>query len=102
MGATNRDVCEVEFRGDAALVRISGSLDASCTRKVERTLRRVGSAGVMRIVIDLRDLGRLDEDGIDVLVGALARAEHDGVELALVHRDGTVQRGGVDRSLAHA
>lgn len=92
MGVIDRDICEVELRGDAALVRISGSLDAGCARQVERVLRRVGSAGLTRIVIDLRDLGRLDEEGIEVLVDALGRAEQDGVELALVHHDGAVRR----------
>jgi anti-anti-sigma factor len=94
MGVLNTDVCEVEFRGDAALVRIRGSLDAGCAHRVERVLRRVGAAGLSRVVIDLRELYGLDEEGIDVLVETLGRAERDGVELALVQRDGVVHRAG--------
>ena len=97
MREIRRDVCEVELRGRAALVRISGPLDAGCAGSVERTLRRLGTAGLERIVLDLRELGSLDEEGVSVLVAALARAERDGVEVALVRPDGAVQRAGAVR-----
>lgn len=101
-GEPHQEVCEVELRGNAALVRISGSLDAGCARRVERVLRRVVKGGLVRIVIDLRYLGRLDEDGIEVLVSALARAERAGTEVALVHPHGAVQRAGAARVAALA
>lgn len=101
-GEPHQEVCEVELRGSAALVRISGSLDAGCARRVERVLRRVVKGGLARIVIDLRDLGKLDEEGIEVLVSALARAEHAGTEVALIHPHGAVQRAGAVRRPARA
>lgn len=85
--------CEVNRRGDAALVALRGPLSGESVEVVRRRLRRSADlTGVARIVIDLRGLGSIDQRGIDLLVGEVARARRRGVEIAIVRPDGAVQR----------
>ena len=84
--------CEVDRRGDAALVALHGELSGDSVARVRRRLRRNSDLlGATRIVFDLRGIGDIDEGGIDLLLDEVARAQRGGVDIAIVRPDGAVQ-----------
>ena len=76
--------------GHSEVVRVNGELDLANVSKLEQTLARSGSGGVL--VVDLTDCSFLDSSAVRVLLEAAATREGDGRRLALVAPQGGVRR----------
>lgn len=96
---------EVERRGDAASVALSGELDISTVRSVRRELDKLlRRSSIRRLCIDLRGLEFMDSTGISLLLHLAAGSQNDGYELAVVKGPPAVHRAleltGIDGKLA--
>lgn len=83
---------QVETRGEAVHVVLSGELDLSCADKVEDELRKIEKNDPALIVLDLAGLKFLDSTGLRLIVTADQRARQTGRRLAIVKGPETVHR----------
>ena len=77
--------------GDAVIVELQGELDIAGTPELERQLSRLTSTGVVRIVVDLRNLDFLDSTGLSVLI-RLHRAAQSAGQFQLPRGNERIER----------
>jgi anti-anti-sigma factor len=63
-----------ERTGDLAVVTVAGELSMTNAHALDQELERAETAGVARIVLDLRGLGFIDSTGVRVLYEASTRS----------------------------
>jgi anti-anti-sigma factor len=83
---------QVDHRGTAAWVTLSGALGAECREELEAKLLRAEEGEITRMVIDLRGLTFIDSTGLQMMLQADSRCREKGVALVLVRGRGPVQR----------
>lgn len=69
--------------GAVRVVRLTGALDAVASGEVRKQLSELVRDGVMRLVIDLEGVNRIDSTGLGALVTTLKAARDRGGELVL-------------------
>lgn len=67
-----------------AVIMVSGELDAATGRQLHAELVEMFSAGIDRVVLDLRRLTFVDSFGLGVIVSAKKRLSQEGNSLCLV------------------
>jgi len=67
-----------------AVITVSGELDAATGRQLHAELVDLFSAGIDRVVLDLRRLTFVDSFGLGVIVSAKKRLSQEGNSLCLV------------------
>lgn len=75
----------------ASLVHIAGELDRTAAPLLEHTLRQAMKRARL-VVLDLRELTRVDSSGIDAIVKASVNAQRSGRRLVLVRGLSQVDR----------
>jgi anti-anti-sigma factor len=77
---------EIQTRreGDAITIVLSGEMDLSTTRRLDRAIRKAEEADVGRIVLDLSDLSFLDSTSLSLLLETGARHRENGNRLRFV------------------
>ena len=82
---------DVERRGEAAIVTVSGELDLASAPHLDERLRACED-GTHTVLVDLRGLTFMDSSGLRVILAADARARSRGGRLLLVPGPPGVQR----------
>ena len=77
---------------DSVVLVLSGELDLASAPTLERELRDAEATGPARLVIDLGGLAFMDSTGLQSLLRARERANHNGHQLALRRAPHQVQR----------
>ena len=90
--------------GSDSTLRLRGDIDLGTASLLEAEVGRLAEAGRRHVRVDLRDVGFMDSQGINVLAGAHKRLSSVGATLCLVAPSEPVRRvleiTGVDRVLA--
>ena len=66
------------------VVRVSGDLTGDAAPTLHQTLTEELSQSPTQLAVDLRGVGRIDNDGVDALVSAAALAARSAISFALV------------------
>lgn len=77
--------------GNAAVIRVTGRMDAVAAPEFERTCSRSIETGVRRIIIDLADLEYISSPGLRSILAAGERIREGGGVLALCAPHGIVK-----------
>ena len=85
-------VLHMDQHGDAAVVQVTGELDAFTAPDLATLCNEMCQLGVRDAVLDLRGTTFLDSSGLRVLVGAHDLFTRNGGELHLENPDANVQR----------
>ena len=78
--------------GASALITVEGELDIATLPEFERTLTRMRSQGLERMVIDLRELSFLDSMSIELLLRLNGDLAAVGADLVVVRGPRAVNR----------
>jgi anti-sigma B factor antagonist len=76
--------CEVEPDRDSVRVRPVGELDLATVPLVDTELAELWSAGVTRLVLDLRAVRFLDSTGLRMLLSWQAKSSTNGLVFAVI------------------
>ena len=83
---------KAERIGTSALVTVEGELDIATLPEFERTVTRMRSQGLERMVIDLRELSFLDSMSIELLLRLHGDLTAAGADLVVVRGPRAVNR----------
>ena len=83
---------KAERIGASALVTVQGELDIATLPEFERTVTRMRSQGLERMVIDLRELSFLDSMSIELLLRLHGDLTSAGADLVVVRGPRAVNR----------
>ncbi len=83
---------EIEERGDAVTVTLTGELDISNAAGVENRLIALEEARPTSIVVDLRQVTFIDSTGLSLLINADSRARKSDRRLTILTGSGPVLR----------
>jgi anti-sigma B factor antagonist len=83
---------QIEQRGDAVHVVMSGELDISTAQRLEDDLKRVEADKPATTVLDLQQLSFMDSTGLRLLIMADSRARAEDRRLVIVQGNEMVQR----------
>ena len=75
---------EIERTGDTAIVRCSGKLTSGVNDILYTRVKEL-FPGTKRIILDLKDLSRMDSTGLGTLVRLYVSAKSAGITLELTH-----------------
>lgn len=78
--------------GNWTVLAVTGEIDLATAGELESAINSVLDKGMLRLVIDLKDVAFLDSTGLRVLLTAHSKLEESGGSLALVVPGGPVQR----------
>jgi anti-anti-sigma factor len=83
---------EVQRRGRAAVIVVSGELDLASGPQLEVQLESVSTPDTELVIVDLRELEFMDSTGLSIIVRAHQRLAEAGCELGLVRGSHQVQQ----------
>jgi anti-anti-sigma factor len=83
---------DVQRRGRAAVIAVTGELDLATGPKLEAELLGISPSETELVVVDLRALEFMDSTGLSIIVRAHQRLTGEGCELGLVRGSPQVQR----------
>ena len=84
--------CEITREQDSATVRAVGALDLATVPILETHVAELRTAGVRRMILDLRGLYFMDSSGLRCILDCDAQARQDGFTIALIQGPRAVQR----------
>ena len=82
----------VSARDRVALLTVAGEMDLATSPAVAAELERLGQAGLLALVVDLRGLTFIDSSGLRVVARAAERARGTGQRLVVVRGETAVRR----------
>ncbi|HUV05189.1 MAG TPA: STAS domain-containing protein [Armatimonadota bacterium] len=86
-----RFALDVQYRGNASIVRVLGDLDVYTAPDLDTCLQQLITAGGTHLAVDLEKCSYLDSEGIKVLIRARESAG-ERVRLSICGAKGTVLR----------
>jgi len=72
-------------KGDIALVKVSGFLDAYTFEQMEHKINSLFNEGFYKIVVDLENVDYISSAGAGVFIGGLASARENGGNIILLN-----------------
>lgn len=81
-----------EWRGDVAIVRLEGQLDALTVPDVRQLLDALGEQQMLRLVFDMQNVDQVDGSGLGAIVSLFKRVRVRGGELKLAGLSGQPKR----------
>ncbi len=74
-----------EMKGEVALVRVQGFLDAHTFEQLEEEIRDVYDSGCFKLVVDLSKVDYISSAGAGVFIGARSEGQENGGDVIILN-----------------